>query len=605
VDQVKGCVPLTVTITDTNLITTGECTAGKPCLMNAGNNTPSQQNQFVITYPQAGTFKLSVLYQNIGADDITITVDPNIQPAFEVYTCSGLQTSIKITNKDYDQYYVDFNSDGVDEVIMPNGNNQTATFNYGVAGNFNISVRGKDINSADNCNAEVVPFTSLAALPVPQITTLEALDATQLRIDFTPFTNVQFKLEIAVNNANNFQQFQTLYDVDEVTIPNLTVEANYYCFRMGAYDPCTNTNTYSSPICSQNFDLDIQSGVNKLTWATNPTGVITTDILRDAASYTQILGSSSTFDDVDITCNTNYCYQVVNNYAGGSKSISLEKCGESFTTTSPPAIDNTSTVVGSNGVSLTWKPDPLFTPLEYTVMQRQNGGSYTEVGKTSSPELSDTDYTTASNICYRIDYVDLCDNQSQPGTAVCPIRLFYTIDSKNAITLRWTRLKGWKNDVKSYTVQKFDKDGSLMSSTNVGTDTVSIDDQLDLVNQVNQYRIIAEANESGLLSSASNQVMVLKEANLFYPTAFTPDGVGPVENETFSVFGQFISKMELKIFDRWGKMIFFTDENQPWDGTQNGRPMPEGTYVWIAKITDLAGRNFSREGTVVILKRQN
>ena len=65
VDQVKGCVPLTLTITDTNLITTGECTAGKPCLMNAGNNTLPQQNQFTITYTQAGSFKLSVLYQNI------------------------------------------------------------------------------------------------------------------------------------------------------------------------------------------------------------------------------------------------------------------------------------------------------------------------------------------------------------------------------------------------------------------------------------------------------------------------------------------------------------------------------------------------------------
>ena len=32
VDEVKGCAPFTVTILDANLITTGECTAGKPCL---------------------------------------------------------------------------------------------------------------------------------------------------------------------------------------------------------------------------------------------------------------------------------------------------------------------------------------------------------------------------------------------------------------------------------------------------------------------------------------------------------------------------------------------------------------------------------------------
>jgi gliding motility-associated-like protein len=607
VDQVKGCAPFTVTILDTNLITTGECTVSKPCLMRADTNAPPQPNQFTILYPQAGTFKLSILYQNIGADDITVVVDPNVQPAFEVYTCSGLQTSIKITDKSYDQYYVDFNNDGISEVVMPNSNNQTATHNYGVAGNFNISIRGKDVNAADNCNAEVQAFTSMATLPVPKITTLTALDASQLKIDFTAITNVQFKLEIAVNNSNVFQQFQTLYGVNSVTVPNLQLEDNYYCFRLSAYDPCTNSNTYSFPVCSQNFDLNIQSGLNKLSWATSGLGVITTDIIRNGATYTTIPGSPASFNDVDVICNTNYCYQVVNVYPNGTTSISLEKCGDAFTTTSPSPVNNTSSVVSADGVKLTWKQDPLFNPFEYTVLRAENNGMFNEVGKTSAAEFTDTGYTTESNSCYRINYSDQCDNQSQQGSLVCPVKLSYTIDNKNVITLRWSKLKGWNNGVKQYSIEKYDKSGGLMNTINVDTDTVFVDDQLDLNNQVVQYRILATANEPGLITSISNQVVVTKGANLFYPTAFTPDGTGPVENETFSVFGQFIVKMELKIFDRWGTMVFFTDENVPWDGTQNssGKVMPEGTYVWIAKITDMAGRNFSQEGTVVILKKTN
>ncbi|MCA6407721.1 MAG: hypothetical protein IM575_01195, partial [Cytophagales bacterium] len=40
VDQVRGCAPFTITITNANLITDGECTPGKPCLMDfLGNNT--------------------------------------------------------------------------------------------------------------------------------------------------------------------------------------------------------------------------------------------------------------------------------------------------------------------------------------------------------------------------------------------------------------------------------------------------------------------------------------------------------------------------------------------------------------------------------------
>jgi gliding motility-associated-like protein len=604
VDEKKGCAPFTVTILTTNLITTGECTAGKPCLMSAGNGTPQQQNQFTITYPQAGTFTLSVLYQSIGADDIVITVDPNIQPEFEIYTCSGLQTSIKITDKNYDQYSIDFNNDGTLETVISNGNNQTATHNYGSASNFNISVIGKDINAANNCAAKVLPFTSLLTLPVPQITKLTAVNSTSLKLDFTQQQNILYKLEIAVNNASTFQQFQTLYGVNTVTIPNLKTDDNYYCFRLSSFDPCTNGNTYSPPICSHNFDLSVQNAVNRLTWASSGSGVLSTEIIRNGSTYVSIPGAPSFLNDVDVVCKTNYCYQVVNVYAGGVQSVSLEKCGEAFTTVNPPAINNVSSRVGSNGVQLTWANNPLVTVQEYAVL-RGFGSSFGLIGKTVNPEFTDPGYTTENATCYRINYGDLCGNASQPGDLICPMRLSASLDDKNVITLRWSNPKGWRNGVNNYRIEKFDKSGGLMQVINMGTDTTWVDDQPDAINQVFQYQIIAQSNEVGLINSVSNRLVVTKEVNLFYPTAFTPDGTGPIENETFTVRGQYIVKLELKVFDRWGSMVFYTDKNEPWNGTNNGKALPEGTYVWRAQINDLAGRDFSGGSTVVILKKKN
>jgi len=604
VDEIKGCAPFTVTILNTNLITTGECTAGRPCLMSAGNGTPQQQNQFVITYPQAGTFTLVVLYQNQGADDIVITVDPNIQPEFEIYTCSGLQNSVKITDKNYDQYSIDFNNDGIIETVIPNSNNQTATHSYGIASTFNISVKGKDINAANNCAAKVLPFTSLLTLPVPQITKLTAVDPTSLKLDFTPQQNILYKLEIAVNNSTTFQQFQTLYGMNTVTIPNLKTDDNFYCFRLSSFDPCTNSNTYSAPICSHNFDLSVQNGVNRLTWASSGTGVLSTEIIRNGASYVIIPGAPALLNDVDVICKTNYCYQVVNLYAGGVQSISLEKCGEAFSTVSPSAINNTSSVVGDNGVELTWTQDPLFSVEEYAVLRYQ-GTSFGLAGKTTNTTFTDPGYTTEGGFCYRINYGDLCGNASQPGDLICPIRLSASLDDKNVITLKWSSLKGWRNGVNNYRIEKFDKSGGLMQVINTGTDTTWVDDQPDANNQVVQYQIIAQSNEVGLTNSVSNRLVVTKEVNLFYPTAFTPDGVGPVENETFTVKGQYIVKLELKVFDRWGSMVFYSDKNEPWNGTNNGKALPEGTYVWRTQITDLAGRNFSGGSTVVILKKKN
>lgn len=605
VDEVKGCAPFTVTILDTNLITSGECTAGKPCLMSAGNGTAQQQNQFVITYPTAGTFTLSVLYQSIGADDITITVDPNIQPEFEIYTCAGLGASIKITDKTYDQYQIDFNNDGTLETIIPNSNNQTAMHNYGVAGNFNISVRGRDINSANNCTAKVLPFTSLVTLPVPQITTLAAVDATSLKLDFNAQPNIQYKLEIAVNNSTTFQQFQTLYGVNTVTIPNLRTDDNFYCFRLSSFDPCTNSNTYSAPICSHNFDLSIQNGLNRLTWATAPTGVISTEIIRNNASYTTIPGSPSSLNDVDVICKTNYCYQVINLYSGGTRSISLEKCGEAFTTINPPALDNVSSIVGANGVQLLWAVSPAVAVEEFAVLRNSGGGNFNLAGKTVNTQFDDAGYTTEGAYCYRVNYGDLCGNASQPGILVCPVRLFASLDNENSITVTWSRQQGWRNGVSHYLLRRYDKSGGLMQTINMGADTVYVDDQPDANNQVVQYEVVAVANETGLINSLSNRLAVTKEVNLFYPTAFTPDGTGPTENETFTVRGHYIVSLELKVFDRWGTMVYYSDKDEPWNGTFQGKSLPEGTYVWQVQLSDKAGRSLKFGSTVVILKKKS
>lgn len=604
VDQVKGCAPFTVTILNANLVTSGECTAGKPCLMSAGNGSPQQQNQFTITYPQAGTFTLSILYQSIGADDVTITVVPNIQPEYEVYSCSSNRVSIRITDKNYDDYLVDFNNDGTIESVVPNAPTQFASHNYGAPGNYTISVRGINDNAANNCNANTKTFSALNTLPVPQITSLEALDATQLRLNYTPQPNIQYKLEIAVNNATTFQQFQTLYGVNTVAIPNLQVDNNFYCFRLGAFDPCTGTNVYSAPICSHDFNLAIQNGVNRLTWVNASTGITSTEIRRNGSSYTTIPGAPTSFNDNDIVCKTQYCYQLVSHY-GAAQSISLEKCGTAFSTSTPAAINNVSSVVSSEGVGLAWQQDPAFSVSQYAILRAMNGGAFAGLGTSIAPQFTDDTYTTEGNFCYRINYTDQCDNISQPGALVCPMRLTASLDNKNVITLRWTALEGWRSGVLRYTIQKYDRTGGLMGTFNAGTDTEYVDDEEDFVNQVVQYKVIAEPNEPGLINSISNQLVVTKEANLFYPNAFTPDGTGPVQNETFSVSGQFIVKMELKIFDRWGSMVFSTDKNEPWNGNQGSRAMPEGTYVWTARITDFAGRQFNREGTVAILKKKN
>jgi gliding motility-associated-like protein len=602
VDQIRGCAPFTITITDTNLITTGECTGGKPCLMDYEGNNKQQQNTFTYTYTTAGTFKLSVLYQSIGADDIIVTVDPNIQPAFDIFTCVASKVSIKITDKTYDSYDIDFDNNGTIDTSIPSGNNQVASFSYGAPSNYNISVKGKKLNAANNCSAKVQPFTALTTLPLPSIKTLTAKDASTLQLDFTPQTNIQHHAEIAINNSNNFQLYQNLYGVSSMTATNLTVDKSYYCFRLSSFDPCTNANTYSAPVCSHDFDLTVASGVNQLAWQTSSLGISNIQIDRNNSLLTTVPGSTTSYDDNAIVCKTNYCYQLVSKYAGGATSTSLQKCGTSFKTVTPSPINNTSSIVSNNNsqVDLTWLQNPAFTVARYNVFRLQGKGIYVLYDTTNTTKFSDATYQ--GGYCYKINYTDKCGNDSPQGLPSCAIVLQGALDEVNDVTLQWTGYKGWVQGVKNYTIQKYNQQGQLLQTFNAGTDSTYTDNQQDVINQVLLYKITATAVQSGVSVSVSNEIKIVKNINLYNPTAFNPESKAGV-NKTFSVRGHYIASMQLQIYDRWGALVFFSDKNDPWDGRREGISMPDATYVWTVEGTDLNGSTFKKAGTVVLIRK--
>ncbi|CAN5460866.1 hypothetical protein BH09BAC3_BH09BAC3_15650 [soil metagenome] len=597
-DQIKGCAPLTIAFT--NLIA-GNCTGANPCTMRYETGF-QQNNAFTHTFVNPGTYRVEVIYQGIGSDFINITVVPNVQPNFEIYACSGNSARIKVVDNTFQQYVIDFNNDGTPENILPFSNNiLTPPHAYVPPGVYVASVRGRNTGSADNCTAKTQPFTSLAVLPTPTMNTLTSIDATSIKLDFSIATNVQYRVEIGVNTSSVFSLYQLVYGINTLTVPNLKLDDNFYCFRIGAFDPCTGATTYSNTVCSDKFIAKAASDVNQLAWITSSSGVTNYSIVRNGAAY--FTTGAQTFNDTspNIVCKTNYCYRVTTNYAGGppggAKSISLEKCVTSFSNKIPTIITNTSAVV-SNGVELTWLQDPAFIPASYTVSRSANGGAYNSLANVATPKIVDDVYTTADKYCYKVNYIDKCDNISPLSTPICPIRLLGTLDVSNVISLNWSSYKGWKNGVKNYILEKYNLAGSLIASVSL-TDTVFVDNLLDLTNQFVRYRVTATSNDPGLTISVSNDLDFIKNANLFYPTAFTPNGDNL--NDQFRVAGQYIKKINLKVFDRWGALIFATEKDEPWSGLKEGKAMPPSAYIWKVEITDLAGRTFSKEGTVVLM----
>jgi gliding motility-associated-like protein len=102
----------------------------------------------------------------------------------------------------------------------------------------------------------------------------------------------------------------------------------------------------------------------------------------------------------------------------------------------------------------------------------------------------------------------------------------------------------------------------------------------------------------------THQTVTIEPDFMFYiPSAFTPDGDGI--NDYFTGKGVFIKEFEMSIFDRWGNLIFFSDDiNKPWDGKANHgtEPAQRDVYVYSIKVTDYNKKNHSYKGTVTLVR---
>ena len=93
--------------------------------------------------------------------------------------------------------------------------------------------------------------------------------------------------------------------------------------------------------------------------------------------------------------------------------------------------------------------------------------------------------------------------------------------------------------------------------------------------------------------------------SFYIPNAFTPNGDDM--NNTFFAKSRNIVGFNILIFDRWGMLIFESDNVlQHWDGTFKGRPVQEDVYVWKVCYSyyDIDGPlvEKNRIGTVTVIR---
>jgi len=102
-----------------------------------------------------------------------------------------------------------------------------------------------------------------------------------------------------------------------------------------------------------------------------------------------------------------------------------------------------------------------------------------------------------------------------------------------------------------------------------------------------EYIIIA-TDDNSCLDTAMVTIIFDAEATIYIPNAFTPNQDG--RNDVFYVYGHGFTDFNLKIFNRWGELLFESfNQNDGWDGTYRGKLMNPGVYVYYVDVKFITG----------------
>jgi len=119
---------------------------------------------------------------------------------------------------------------------------------------------------------------------------------------------------------------------------------------------------------------------------------------------------------------------------------------------------------------------------------------------------------------------------------------------------------------------------------------------------LNTRFIVYGIDANGCDGKDSVLVQVEDMANVFMPTAFTPNNDGkndvihPIKYCNFKL-------VHFEIFNRWGQRVFFSNsEKEGWDGNFHGVPAPTDTYYYLVEGQSPQGRQLFKKGDFILVR---
>lgn len=212
-------------------------------------------------------------------------------------------------------------------------------------------------------------------------------------------------------------------------------------------------------------------------------------------------------------------------------------------------------------------------------------------------------YVTGGTFSVQLQVTDVngCIGTSTIADAITvsegPEAMFHALPLRVSVTTPTTTITQTPDPWIQYT---WDIDGALADTSGVFNWTFDPPD-------IGLHPICLTATDSlGCANTYCIDILVDDDLTIFVANAFSPNGDG--DNDTFrpSVLGVEPGGYEFMVFDRWGMLIFSTDDHlEEWNGAMDnsGEVLKQDVYVWKLRAKD----QFTPEkqellGTVTLLK---
>ncbi len=120
-----------------------------------------------------------------------------------------------------------------------------------------------------------------------------------------------------------------------------------------------------------------------------------------------------------------------------------------------------------------------------------------------------------------------------------------------------------------------------------------------------QYVSLKVQDLNGCFNKDSILLKAICDPRLELPKVFSPNDDG--YNDTMQVFGAHFKNYKIRIFNRWGEVIFESqDRNKLWDGTYKGLPVPAGVFPWTVSYESLREKDRlnprEKKGSITVVR---